>query len=190
MGGIPILDFISEQGAIPIDQLALFLDFKLDKAKRTVKRLHEAGLVRREKPLAGEPEWIWLSKRGARFSTTGLSSPRPKVGSLALMRAVNEVRLRITKANPGVSWISRRVLLNRQGRNAAVPKAVIEVGDERHAIEIRLNAGPEAKVLEQIERRLYDHDAAVYFCGPQALAQMKRLHEKYGWRNLVVRGLP
>ena len=186
---IPILDLISEQGAIPIDQLALFLDFKLDKAKRTVKRLHEAGLVRREKPLAGEPEWIWLSKRGARFSTTGLAAPRPKVGSLALMRAVNEVRLRITKANPDVGWVSRRVLLNKLGRNAAVPKAVVEIGDERHAIEVRLNVGPEAKVLEQIERRLYDYDAAVYFCGPQALAQTKRLHEKHGWGSLVVRRL-
>ena len=187
---IPILDLISEQGAIPIDQLALFLDFKLDKAKRTVKRLHEAGLVRREKPLAGEPEWIWLSKRGARFSTTGLSAPRPKVGSFALMRAINEVRLGITEANPGVGWVSRRILLSKLGRNAAAPKAVVEIGDEHHAIEVRLSVGPETKVLEQIQQRLYDYDAAVYFCAPRAMAQMERLAEKYRWPNLVVRGLP
>ncbi len=187
---MPILDLISEQGAIPIDQLAEFLDFKLDKAKRTVKRLHEAGLVRREKPLAGEPEWIWLSKRGARFSTTDLSAPRPKIGSLALMRATNEVRLMIEGNTQEARWISRRVLLREHGRNASVPKAVVEIGDERHAIEIRLSVGPEAKVLEQVRRRLHDYDAAVYFCAPPALAQMKRFKEEWGWRSLVVRSLP
>ena len=146
--------------------------------------------MRREKLLAGEPEWIWLSKRGARFSTTGLSAPRPKIGSLALMRATNEVRLGITQADPRIGWVSRRALLQEHGRNASVPKAVVEIGDERHAIEIRLNAGPEAKVLEQIQWRLHDYDAAVYFCSSSAQTQVKRLQEKYGWPNLAVRGLP
>lgn len=187
---IPILDLISEQGAIPVDQLARFLDFKLDKAKRTVKRLHEAGLLRREKLLASEPEWVWLSKRGARFSTTDLSAPRPKVGSLALMRATNDVRIKITKANPDIRWVSRRVLLREFGRNASVPKAVVEVGDERHAIEVRPNVGPEKKVVEQIQRRLYDYDAAVYFCAPKALKQVERIKEERGWPGLIVRGLP
>ena len=187
---IPILDLISEQGAIPVDQLARFLDCKLDKAKRTVKRLHEAGLLRREKLLASEPEWIWLSKRGARFSTTDLSAPRPKVGSLALMRATNEVRIKITRNDPDIRWVSRRVLLREFGRNAAVPKAVVEVGDERHAIEVRPNVGPETQVVEQIKRRLYDYDAAVYFCAPKALTQVKRIKEEWGWPGLIVQGLP
>ncbi len=154
-----------------------------------MKRLHEAGLVRREKPLAAEPEWIWLSKRGARFSTVDLSAPRPKVGSLALMRATNEVRLMVEGNSEEARWISRRVLLREYGRNASVPKAVVEIGDERHAIEIRLSVGPEAKILEQIRHRLHDFDAAVYFWDPTALAQVKRLKEEWGWRNLVVRGL-
>jgi DNA-binding MarR family transcriptional regulator len=189
---IPILDLISEQGAIPVDQLARFLECKLDKAKRIVKRLHEAGLLRREKLLTSEPEWVWLSKRGARFSTTDLSAPRPKVGSLALMRATNDVRIRITitKEIPDLRWISRRVLLRKFGRNAAVPKAVVEIRDERHAIEVRPNVGPEKKVAEQIEQRLYDWDAAVYFCAPQALKQVERIKEGRGWPGLIVRELP
>jgi DNA-binding MarR family transcriptional regulator len=187
---IPILDLISEQGAIPVDQLARFLDYKLDKAKRTVKRLHEAGLLRREKLLASEPEWVWLSKRGARFSTTALSAPRPKVGSLALMRATSEVRIKITKANPDIRWVSRRVLLRELGRNAAVPKAMVEIGDERHAIEVRLTPGLEANLERQVRQRLSDYDAAVFFCSPKAMGQVKRFKEKYGWPSLIVRGLP
>jgi predicted transcriptional regulator len=186
---IPILDLISEQGAIPIDQLARFLGYKLDKAKRTVKRLQEAGLVRRERPLANEPEWIWLSKRGARFSTMRLSAPRPKPGSLARMRATNEVRIGITQANPGIGWVSRRVLLRKLGRNATAPRAVVEIGDERHAIEIRLTPGLETNLERQIRQRLTDYDAVVFFCAPKARAQMKRLVERYGWPNVVVRGL-
>lgn len=187
---IPILDLISEQGAIPIDQLARFLGCKLDKAKRTVKRLHEAGLVRRERPLANEPEWIWLSKRGARFSTMDLSAPRPKAGSLARMRATNEVRLSIAKSNPEIRWVSRRFLLRKLGRNAAVPRAVVLIGDERHAIEVRLTPGLEANLERQIWQRLSDYDAVVFFCAPRARTQMKRLVEKYGWANVAVRRLP
>jgi DNA-binding MarR family transcriptional regulator len=189
-GDIPILDLIAEQGAIPVDQLARFLDCKLDKAKRIIKRLHEAGLLRREKLLASEPEWVWLSKRGARFSTTALSAPRPKVGSLALMRATNEVRIRITSAEPKIRWVSRRVLLREHGRNAAVPKAVVEIGNERHAIEVRLTSGLEANLERQIRQRLANYDAVVFFCAPKAMGQVKRIKEKYGWPNLVIRGLP
>jgi DNA-binding Lrp family transcriptional regulator len=187
---IPILDLISEQGAIPVDQLARFLDCKLDKAKRTVKRLHETGLLRREKLLASEPEWVWLSKRGARFSTTDLRAPRPKVGSLALMRATNDVRIRITSAEPKIRWVSRRVLLREHGRNAAVPKAVVEIGDERHAIEVRLTPGLEANLERQIRQRLSDYDAVVFFCAPRAMGQVKRFKEEWGWPGLIVRGLP
>jgi DNA-binding MarR family transcriptional regulator len=186
---IPILDLISEQGAIPVDQLARFLDFKLDKAKRTVKRLHEAGLLRREKLLTSEPEWVWLSKRGARFSTTALSAPRPKVGSLALMRATNAVRIMITRNDPDIRWVSRRVLLRELGRNATVPRAVVEVGDERHAIEVRLTPGLEANLERQVRQRLANYDAVVFFCAPKAMGQVKRFKEEYGWPNLVVRGL-
>ena len=133
---------------------------------------------------------VWLSKRGARFSTTDLSAPRPKIGSLALMRATNEVRLMIEGNTQEARWISRRALLREHGRNASVPKAVVEVGNERHAIEIRLSVGPEAKVLEQIQRCLHHYDAAVYFCDPRAQGQVERLKKEYGWRNLVVRALP
>jgi DNA-binding MarR family transcriptional regulator len=187
---IPILDLISEQGAIPVDQLARFLDFKLDKAKRTVKRLHEAGLLRRDKLLAPEPEWVWLSKRGARFSTTDLSAPRPKLGSLALMRATNEVRIRITSAEPKVRWVSRRVLLREFGRNAAVPKAVVEIGNERHAIEVRLTPGLEANLERQVRQRLSDYDAVVFFCEQKARRQLDRMAERHRWPRLLIRNLP
>lgn len=187
---IPILDLISEQGAIPIDQLARFLDCKLDKAKRTVKRLHEAGLLRKERLLAKEPDWVWLSKRGARFSTTGLSAPRPKVGSLALMRATSEVRITITRNDPEIRWVSRRVLLHEQGRNAAVPRAVVEVGDERHAIEVRLAPALEANLVRQLRQRTADYDAMVFFCAPKALRQLKSIQEKYGWPKLFIGPMP
>jgi len=67
---------------------------------------------------------------------------------------------------------------------------VVEIGDERHAIEIRLGMGPEAKVLEQIQRRLHDYDAAVYFCDSNARPQVERLKKEFGWRALAVRSFP
>jgi DNA-binding MarR family transcriptional regulator len=187
---VPVLDLISEQGAIPMDQLARFLDCKLDKAKRVAKRLQEAGLIRRERPLAKESDWIWLSKRGARFSTTGLSAPRPKVGSLALMRAVNEVRIDITKRAPEVGWVSRRALLREQGRNAAVPRAMVEYKDERHAIEVRLAPGLEATLEQLIWQRSADYDAVICFCAPKARRQLERMVKAHHWPKLAIRDLP
>jgi DNA-binding MarR family transcriptional regulator len=187
---VPILDLISEQGAIPVDQLARFLDYTPHKAKQIAKHLHEEGLIRREKLLAQEPEWLWLTKRGARFSNRDLSAPRIRIGSLALIRATNDVRIAIAKSGTNVRWISRRLLLHEWGRNAAAPRAVIQIGDEHHAIEVRLAPSLESRIEELIWRRLSDYDAMVCFCAPSAKRQLERLEKAHHWPTLLVRGLP
>jgi hypothetical protein len=186
---VPVLDLISEQGAIPVDQLARFLDCTPHKAKLLAKHLYEEGLVRREKLLAQEPEWLWLTKRGARFSSRDLSAPRLKIGSLALVRATNDVRIAIAKSGTNVRWISRRLLLHEWGRNAAVPRAVVKVGDEHHAIEVRLAPGLESRVEEMIWRRLADYDAVVCFSAPGAKRQLERLAERHHWPRLSIQDL-
>ena len=142
---VPVLDLIAEQGAIPLDQLARLLDCERSEAEQLAKRLQGEGLIRTERFFAKEPEWVWISKRGARFSTTGLSAPRPKIGALELTRATNEVRIWVTSRSAEVRWVSRRTLLQRHGRNASLPRAMVEAEGERHAIEIHLTPGLESR---------------------------------------------
>ena len=186
---IPILGLIAEQGAIPLDQLAGFLDCKLDKAKQLAKHLQEEGLIRRERFFAKEPDWVWLSKRGARFSSTGLSAPKPSIGALPLMRATNDIRIWLTRRAPEVRWVSRRLLLRERGRNASVPRALVETEGERHAIEVHLAPSPESRLEQRIWRRCAEYDAVVCFCTPKAGRQLERLKERHHWRKLFVRAL-
>ena len=187
---VPVLDLISEQGAIPVDQLARFLNYTPNKAKQLAKRLHEEGLVRREKLLAQEPEWLWLTKRGARFSNRDLSAPRLKIGSLALIRATNDVRIVISKNAPNVYWISRRLLLHEWGRNAPVPRSVVKTGQEHHAIEVRLAPTEDQRMEKLVSRRLAEYDALVCFCTPTAKRQLERLAKQNHWRRLQILDLP
>lgn len=80
---ISILRLLSEQVAVPLDQLARFLDCDEDRAQRLAEHLCDAKFTRRAQLLAGEPDWIWLSEGGTRLSRTGFKSYLPAPGALA-----------------------------------------------------------------------------------------------------------
>lgn len=60
-----------------------------------VKHLTKVGYADYGRFLHDEPHWVWLSGRGMRLSGTGFAYLRPKIGAMARMRAVNEVRLHL-----------------------------------------------------------------------------------------------
>ena len=188
-----VLRLLAEQGAIPLDQLARFLKrdgeavegVEGEAVEEVMSEFAERGLVRRGSPLVDEPDWVWLTPLGARLSGTGLSAPRPKVGSLPRLRAINEVRLRMPRPLSR-GWTSGRVLRRLSGQAGARPAAVIDVDGERHAIELVL-VRKDFKRL--ISRRCADYDVVTFFCAPSVYGRVKRLAQSGRWPNLVVRKL-
>jgi hypothetical protein len=190
-----ILDLISEQGAIPIDQLARFQGCDFKEATALGTRLLEAGFVKRSRPLSGEPDWLWLTRFGVSVSTTGLDALSPKVGGLAQRRALNEVRLLFAERAPGARWVSERILRKAQGMKGSVPGAVVEVGSdcdlERQAIEVCLSHKRSIKDrVTRMEMYRAKFDAATFFCSSSAEKTIQTAASRCRWPNLLVLPIP
>lgn len=187
---VEVMRLLSEQGPIPIDQLARFLRCDARAAERISRHLGKAGFAAQRRFLADQPPWVWLTPRGARLSGTGLVGPTPGVGLLPRARAVNEVRLLIAKRAPEARWISHRLLGRQLGREGHIPNGVIEIGDERHAIEVELIQKTKARAVNIIDAHHARYDAVVCFCVPSARRLLERLKEGNHWPKLIIRDLP
>jgi MarR family len=185
-----LLRLIAEQQAIPFDQLARFIGCDVEQAARVAKHLFKAGFANYGRFLHDEPPWVWLSGRGARLSGTGFPHRLPKVGAMARMRAVNEVRLHIARRAPEARWVCGRSVVREQGVRGYRPNAVVEIGGERHAIVIRLRAQAEEREREILETHMARHDATVAFCRLQPRKRLTRLATEHHWPRLVIRDIP
>lgn len=185
-----LLRLIAEQGAIPFDQLARFLGGEQRQAASVVKHLTKVGYADYGRFLHDEPHWAWLTGRGARLSGTGFMPGRPKVGAMARMRAVNEVRLHIAARAPEARWICSRSVVREQGKRGYRPNAVVEIGAERHAIVLCLRASDQERVRAIIETHMARYDAVIVFANPKPRKLLQRLAAQHHWPKLVVRNIP
>jgi len=185
-----LLRLIAEQQAIPFDQFARFLGCEEAQAARVAKHLFKSGFADYGRFLHGEPHWLWLTGRGTRLSGTGFAFIRPKVGAMARMRAVNEVRLHIAARAPEARWICGRSVIREQGKHGYRPNAVVEIGRERHAILVHLSAQLPDLVREVVETHMARYDAVVAFANPRPRKLLERLAADHHWPKLVVREIP
>ena len=188
---LELLRLLAEQGAIPFDQLARFCRCEPEQATRLAKYLTRQGLTDYGRSLFAEPHWLWLTYRGARHSGTGFSPNAPRVGAIARMRALNEVRLHITERAPEARWISGRSVFREQGMRGHRPNAVVEIGAERHAILIRSGQPkPPEREIPTLETHLRRYDALICFANRRSLPSLRRLKTDHRWPKLVLREIP
>ncbi len=182
-----VLRLLAEQVAIPLDQLARFVDFE---AGRVAADLEEIGCVKQGSFRAGEAPWLWLTNRGARLSGTGFPAYTPSLRWLTHRRALNEVRLLCTELAPEGRWICERELCRQHRYGDYVPDAVLEVDGERQAIEVELSSKPRRELRKVLASHSARYDAVVHFCGPDPYRLLGRVREEEDWPKLVVRRAP
>ena len=185
-----LMRLIAEQGAIPFDQLARFLDCEQEQAARVAKHLTKVGYADYGRFLVDEPHWTWLTGRGARLSGTEFAFLRPKVGAMARMRAVNEVRLHIAARAPEARWTCSRSVVREQGLRGYRPNAVVEIGAERHAILVHLSVQVMDLVSDVLATHMARYDAVIAFANPRPRALLERLKSEHHWPKLVIRSIP
>lgn len=185
-----LLRLIAEQGAIPFDQLARFLGADERQAANVVKHLTKVGYADYGRILHDEPHWAWLTGRGARLSATGFAARRPRVGAMARMRSVNEVRLHIAARAPEARWISGRSVVREQGLRGYRPNAVVEIGAERHAITVHLRSPEQERLRDLLATHIARYDAVVAFAKPGPRRLLERLKAQQCWPKLVIRPIP
>ena len=185
-----LLRLIAEQGAIPFDQLARFIGAEADQAANIAKHLTKMKFADYGRFLHGEPYWTWLTHRGTRVSGTEFGYLPPRVGAMARMRAVNEVRLHIAARAPDARWISGRTIFREQGGRGRRPNAVVEVGSEHHAIVVQVGwVAPEHATL-MIETHMARYDAVIAFANAKPRQGLERLAAEHHWPKLIIRPIP
>jgi hypothetical protein len=83
---------ISEQVAVPLDQLARFLATNRQQAEELVTQLQSRRFAKAKTYLAGESAWVWLTKKGSAQVANKLPARcyEPDPAYLSHRRAVNE----------------------------------------------------------------------------------------------------
>jgi hypothetical protein len=184
------LRLLSEQVAIPLDQLARFLGASLSETVAALQALEAARCIEYRRFLVCDHPWFWPSRRGARLAGTGFPYSTPDVAMLAHRRAVNEVRLHLAESAPQGRWLCERTVYRRRDPADHLPDAVFEICGERHAIEAELSAKPNREIRQIVAQHSDRYDAIVYFCAPNIYRLLKRVKAEGRWPKLIVRRLP
>jgi hypothetical protein len=184
------LRWVDEQYAVRVDQLARLLGRTERTVQRWTRRMSGRGWVELRRLLVDEPAYVWLTPQGRREARTGFGPWEPRVGRLAHVAAVVDVRLYIEGRSPASVWASERVLRRELPQSEHLPDAVVTTDGERHAIEVELTPKARRRTVSTIEELGRRYDRTLFFCAPAALRQLEELRRSHEWAKLAVRPLP
>jgi hypothetical protein len=105
-----VLGWVCEQYGARADQLEILLGCGPRTVQRLLARLRDAGLIGTRRLLVGESVWAIPTSRGLRASGQGFGIWHPRLGGLAHIAAVTDVRLHIHARSPQSEWVPERVL--------------------------------------------------------------------------------
>ncbi len=148
-------------------------------------------MVTTRRLLVGEPAWVLPTAAGLRACGSSFGVWQPRIGLLAHVAAVNDVRLHVQGRSPLAEWVCERTLARERAAGEHLPDGVVLVDGQRVAIEVELTVKSRRRVtaiLDELERRF---DAVVYFCAPGAAPPARASSPRSGrWPSLDVRELP
>ena len=185
-----VLGWLGEQYGARTDQLEVLMGCGPRTVQRTVARLRGSGLVRAERMIVGEPAWVTPTSAGMAACGSGFGVWRPRIGLLAHVAAVNDVRLHIQGRAPGTEWIPERVLAKERGAGEHLPDGVAITENRRVAIEVELTVKSRERVTAILDELTSRFDAVLYFCAAGPHRQLTELAESGRWPALGVRELP
>jgi len=187
---LEVLAWVAEQYAARVDQLEMLMGCGPRTVQRTLARMREAELITTRRVLAGEPAWVFPTAKGLRAcgSTFGVWSPR--IGLLAHVVAVNDVRLYVRARSSGSEWIPERVLARDRRAGEHLPDGVVLTDRQRVAVEVELTVKSRRRVTGILDELSGRFDAVVYFCAPGPYRLLSEFAGTGRWPRLDVRQLP
>ena len=187
---LEVLAWTGEQYAARVDQLELLMGCGTRTVQRTLARLRSSGLATTQRLLVGEPAWLLPTTAGLRACGSTFSAWQPRIGLLAHVAAVNEVRLHVQQRSPDSDWIPERVLARDREAGEHLPDALVFTDGQRVAVEVELTVKSRSRVTDILDELTRRFDAVAYFCAPAAHRQLSELADSGRWQALAVRTLP
>jgi hypothetical protein len=194
-GDLAALNWMCEQYAARLDHLEALTGKGSTWSRNLVGRLREAGLVRMEQIVVGQPSWVIPTYKGLKACDLRYWIWKPKLGALTHISAANDVRIHVQAQKPGSEWLSERYLLAEakeegKGRHGHVPDGVLLAEGHSVAIEVELSVKHMRRTEGFIDELARRFDGVLYYCGPGPYRKLKPLEESGRWRKLGVRQLP
>jgi acetolactate synthase regulatory subunit/DNA-binding transcriptional ArsR family regulator len=187
---LQLLGWLGEQYAARVDQLEVLLGCGPRTVQRVLARLREAGLVTTRRVLVGEPAWVFPTGTGLRATGHSFGTWSPRLGLMAHVAAVNDVRLHIGARSPESEWVPERLLERERQPGEHLPDAVVITEGQRVAIEVELTVKSQRRVQTILNELTQSYDATLYFCTAGPHRQLSQLADTGRWPTLGVRELP
>jgi hypothetical protein len=187
---LELLCWVAEQYAARVDHIEVLLGCGPRTVQRVLARLREHSLITTRRMLVGEPVWVIPTAAGLRASAAGFGVWEPRLGLLAHVAAVNEVRLHIQGRSPESQWIPERRRAREREPGRHLPDAIVVHDGQRIAVEVELTPKAHRRISAILDELVNDYDTALYFCSPATHRQLTTLAETGRWPTLGVRPLP
>ncbi len=186
-----VLGWVCEQYGARADQLEVLLGCDPRTVQRLLARLRDAGLIGTRRFLVGESVWAIPTSKGLRAAGQGFGIWHPRLGGLAHVAAVTDVRLHIHARSPDSEWVPERDLAREREPGEHLPDALVITEDgQRVAIEAELTVKSQHRVRLILDELSVRFDTVLYFCAPGPYRQLSKLAENGQWPKLGVRELP
>jgi len=187
---LAVLAWCCEQYAARTDQLEVLLGNGPRTVQRVIARLREAGLIEVRRLLVGEPAWAIPTSRGLRTAGQGFGVWHPRVGLLAHVAAINDVRLHVQSRSPRSEWVPERLLAKERHPREHLPDGVVIADGQRVAIEVELTVKSRRRMGQILDELSAGYDTVLYWCAPGPHRQLSELAQSGRWPKLGVRELP
>lgn len=177
---LELLEFVGEQYAVTLPQLARLIDREIDTARSLRDRWKRAGWISSGQLSVQAPSFVWLTARGATNSPFRIWEPHP---ILALhIEAVTNVRIALEHKLPFGKWECERAVAQRltksHGRfhRGHLPDAILHLpSEERIAIEVELTLKNRTRLNEIIQETSLRYDSVWYYAKPKPFAALEKL---------------
>jgi hypothetical protein len=188
---LSLLAWLAEQYGARTSQLQSLMGCGPRTVQRTVARLQSAGLLTSMRVLVGESAWVTPTSAGLRACGSPFGVWRPRVGLLAHVAAVNDVRLHVQSRSRSSVWVPERVLArDRSNPRQHLPDGLVLLDAQRVVVEVELTVKSERRVSAILDELAGRFDSIVYFCAPGPHRQLSALSASGRWPKLAVRELP
>jgi hypothetical protein len=187
---LELVGWLGEQYGARVDQLEVLLGCGPRTVQRVIARLRDAGLITTRRLLVGEPAWVIPTSTGLRAAGHGFGAWQPRLGLLAHVATVNDVRLHIQARSPESEWVPERLLARDRQAGEHLPDGVVITDGRRVAIEVELTVKSQRRVTAILDELTQRFDAVLYFCAPGPHRQLTQLAESGRWPALGVREMP
>jgi hypothetical protein len=187
---VEILGWLGEQYGARSDQLETLMDCGPRTVQRVIARLRDTGLVTTRRLLVGEPAWVIPTSTGLRAAGQHYAAWQPRIGLLAHVAAVNDVRLHVQARSPESEWVPERLLARERRAGEHLPDGLVITEARRVAIEVEMTVKSHRRVTAILDELTGRYDTVLYFCAPGPHRQLTQLAQTGRWAALGVRELP